>query len=228
MPAKNETISPKETLPVPTPGTLSHLEFLALYPAELPEGAQLSDFLAATQAVRSLGIFIKHLRVYRPITTAYIDFDRRHIVDKKLLSRFTGSIYRNPVNPQHGHISLASEQRLYDGSEVQTYGALLPTHFDFTHDASRRAEAVLVRAQNGRLIRSVYNEAADPDDYQNELNPNVAVDVIRQAASELLGFLGYSPGNLDIAHDIQPAPEGHVYWHPDFLKDDPDEFLKAV
>jgi hypothetical protein len=213
---------------MPTPGNISHLDYLATLESSSIEAGEFADFLALTQATRSIGLFITRLRTYLPIRTPYIDFDSRQIDEDKLLYRFTGSVYRNPNDPALGHLSLAGEKKLKSGDQVYSYGALIPTHFDLTHDPSRPAEAVFMNFENGRQERTVFNEAADPDDFEEEHIPLAAVEVIQFAARDLLKNLGYTPGKLKRAPDRKPTPKDRMVWHPDYLSDDPDEFLKAT
>lgn len=223
--AKSDTINSSE-LKMPTPGNLSHLEYLALHSTDV-RCETLADYLSATQAARSLGLFIKRFRTYRPMETSYIDLDHRVVEDKKLVSRFTGSIYRNRHDPDKGHIALAGEEsETVEGVELKReYGALIPTRFNFTHDPTRPSEAVFRHSENGAATRQVFNEAADPKDYPREHDPAVLAAVVRQAAYDLIKIIGFTPGEIPKPPEITPLPKERITFSEDYLQDDPDEFL---
>lgn len=208
---------------IPTPGTLSHLDYLALSEAHGDEQQELSDFLSATQATRSLGLLIKHLRTFRPIRSPYIDFDSRSFNGSRPgQPRFVGSIYRDPHKLDSGYMVLIGEQVTDESEETLSYSAFIPTHFDLSHDPSRPAEAVFSYLEDGKTKKAVYNQKANP--CYDEHDPRVLYGVIQQSAKDFLNILGYKAGELP-----QPTPlefqANPVVWHPDYLSDDPDEFL---
>jgi hypothetical protein len=220
--ANVETFKPG--VKIPQAGTLSNLEYLALFDGSQTE-ASLADFLRATQATRSLGIFIKHLRTFRPIRTPYLDFDSREFENKKLISRFTSSIYRDPLNLLQGYVTLHGERRSSEGDEISVYSTLIPTHFNMRHDSTRPSEAFLREINDEIRIEARYNEAA-AEEY-DEHNSRVPIAVIKQAANDLLKLMGLTAGEVPYAPEIPESAGDPVRFVPEGINDDPDEFVTA-
>jgi len=188
-----------------TPGTLAHLEYLSqLETPRYFNGHAVRRFLRETETTRSLSLFIKQQRTYRPIYSANIDFDSRLLdLDEPQLPVFRGSVYRDPLHLDRCQLDIHGQPKpLETGDNNYTYDLSLPILYDFSYDPSRPIQAWYQYGQPepGHPLATyseVYNEIASAEYCEN--NPQILVRAISEAAGDMLTLMNY------IYYGINPA-----------------------
>jgi len=192
---------------MPTPGTYQHLEFLQTVDTWCPE-LQPEDFLKDTNAAKTLAVFIKRNRIYRPIRTSYIELDSRLIqAEETWIPMFHGSVYRNPSQPYSSMLSIHGQPQPWElGDQNFTYDLVIPISYDLTHDPSRPAQATIRHETDSPVPQvEVFNEAAFPE--YNEDNLEILVKAINYAATDIASLVRYTYGFDSVPSYIRPDSE---------------------
>jgi hypothetical protein len=221
MAAKRKAPSEPETLRMPTPGTLSHLEFLR--ELEVEDKSHLSDpsvFLIETMAATSLARVIRRHRTYWPMRNMQTaDLDSRLLaLGQERTGRLYGSIGLRTYWPSHNHLSVFGQSE-----SGNSYDLVIPVTRAYIYDSGRPVQAKYQREDSEPWI---YNEIAAPEYHED--NPRAVIGAVREAADDLLDIFHYIYGQGQETSGLQLYPAVEVAWHPDYLSDDPDEFLKKA
>lgn len=194
---------------MPTPGSYSHLEFLSRLETQDLRHLHPRDFLSDTNATKTLAVFIKRQRIFRPIRTPHIELDTRLLqTPETWIPLFHGSIYRDPKQPQNSLLTISGRPQPWEtGKDNFEYHMILPVDFQFNYDDSRPSQASF-RYGEGLLDRGpVYNQAAFPE--YKEDDPTVLYEVIKQASSDLAMIARYTYGIDRVPGYIPEGPAEH-------------------
>jgi hypothetical protein len=192
-----EQIPNSETSPcMPTPGSYQHLEWITDVEAALIDNhEQLDSFLAETNITRTLGMFTKRLRIFRPIKTHTVEIDTRMFNGRETWIPVLHSSYtRNPSSPYTSLLTMHGQPQPWaEGEGNFTYDISLPIHLDFSYDPSRPAQAsIRTDVDSPSPRRAIYNQAAFPE--YSEDNPGIMIMALNVAARDMANFARYYYG----------------------------------
>lgn len=222
---------------MPYLGALSHLDWLASL--SIPEGLKAKDFLVQTGAVQSLARLIHRCRYRWPsqYVESYI-FDTQHIdMGPEWSGIFSSTVSlaqelpksANGDVPSHQALSLYGRPNPGDryGFDYE-YTAVIPVKGStYIYDPSRPIKASITRGNGGGINNfeaQEYNEvASDP----SRRIPGVLFFTIQHAATDIKRVIDHVNGFDGPQPKLEPAPAELARWHPDYLTDDPNEFLKV-
>jgi hypothetical protein len=231
-----ETPPRLELKQMPHPGTMAHLRYLTEFEIEPDEPlADPKVFLAETMAVTSLArMILKHRtkdhKLWSLQNQYQASLDTRFLNPDSGLPQFRGSVDLRPLSAasptEKRPADIEKEERLQPPrnliivshpSSDYSYDLVLPITKARMYDPRRPVSATYIRSNNEKLM---YNEISDRD---NEREPLVLISAIQEAADDLLKITSY------LRHETtEPIeyPTVNVAWHPDYLSDDQDKFLK--
>jgi hypothetical protein len=216
---------------MPVPGTLDHFEWLAAL--EVPEGSYLYEaesFLDYTQAAISFSRFIRANRTPWPARRKYMADLNTTLLDLEPGSHgiFRASVETNPNLPEHGALIIHGQPHPNEEPDKNyIYDVFIPIkarhYYDPSHDRSRAVQAAY-HWQSYENIRDkhslVYNELS-----QRKNDPLILISALKEAAYDLHSIFQYTHGNNGSSPKLGPAPPELARWHPDYLTDDPNQFM---
>jgi hypothetical protein len=218
MAAKSEAPSELEVLQMPTPGTLAHLEYLRQL--KINDESHLFNpriFLIETMAATSLARVIRRHRTYWPMRNMQTaDLDSRLLaLESERLGSLYGSIGLRSHWPSRNHLIMSGRP-----SSGNSYDLVIPVTRAYIYDPDQPVQAAYYPRDADPQI---YNEIAAPR--YNEHNPEALISVVQEAAGGILDILHHIYGQREGRAGVEAYPEVDVAWHPDYLNDNPDEFL---
>lgn len=174
---------------LPRPGSVEHLEYLALL--EPSDELSSAEYLDYNNPTRTFCLFTKRIPKHRPIRANTIELDSRSFNKQEgWIPAFNSTIYRHPTDAHGCLLQIHGQPKPWElGKANLTYDITLPILYDFTHDASRKTQAVIRHGQGLLDDWEVYNELADP--WYGEDNPQVLQKAIACAARDMASLVKY-------------------------------------
>ena len=190
----------------PKPGSIEHLKFLTQrgLPAII-DSQSLDEYMVDSEATRTIGLFTKRLRIFRPIRTSFIELDSRMLeTEEAWIPLFRSSIYRPKLNPQESLIQIHGQPKPWEiGEENYTYDIVLPVDFNFHYDPRRHTQAVIRHGVEANM--EVYNQAAHPRYHED--NPDILLKALNHAAVDMHNLVRYLYGVDRVPSYIEPGVE---------------------
>lgn len=224
-----------ERLSMPQPGTLEYFSWLSSLDAQSEFGnLNARAFLEQAHVAKGFIGFIRVHRTQLPLRREYrADLDSTRLqLGPSEKGIFKGSVEINPDLPNHGALILHGQPNPEASHEDNyTYDAFIPlrltapNYFAIDYDSNRPLQAVYnwKSHEDIRHHRSLaFSEISYPEYGRDD--PLVLINAVQEAARDLYGIFHEQFGSCESNTELAPSSRDLARWHPDYMKDDPDEF----